>query len=31
MTKYEQQFYEDIKRIAKALETLVKIANNGTK
>ena len=31
MTQYEKQFYEDIKRIAKALETLVKINNNGIK
>ena len=25
MTRYEKEFYEDIKRIAKALETLIKL------
>ena len=29
MTRYEKEFYEDIKRIAKALETLVKLFNDG--
>ena len=29
MTRNEQEFYKNIERIAKALETLVKLFNNG--
>ena len=31
MTRGEQEFYRNIERIAKALEALVKIFNNGKK
>ena len=31
MTRNEREFYKNIERIAKALETLVKILNNGNK
>ena len=31
MTRNEQEFYKNIERIARALEALVKIFNNGKK